>query len=224
MNTQQPAPVNSQLPLPAVPQPLAQPPNAAPVSVGQVMRPVWNYQQSWPPVQPQQMSTSYFNHPPQMQLSGNPLQLQMLQQGSSIQQPGSSETIPHHTLLASGPVPGASNQVVSFNAQNQQTNLPTQDYFQEVFKSDPNMLPMFQANPQQLNLFRARHYFQSIFSGVINLNASNDSAFIGLSDDGACLNFGRNAFFTENGIQACGQWSGKIKTLSQVVDIFTPFY
>ena len=71
VNFQQPAPVNSQLPLPVVPQPLAQPPNAVPVSVGQVMRPVWNYQQSWPNVQPQQMSASYFNHPPQMQLSGN---------------------------------------------------------------------------------------------------------------------------------------------------------
>ena len=53
VNSQQHAHVNSQLPAPIVPQPLAQPPNAVPVSVGQAMRPVWNYySQQWPNVQP----------------------------------------------------------------------------------------------------------------------------------------------------------------------------
>ena len=95
---------------------------------------------------------SYFNHPPQMQLSGNPPQLQMMQQRSSVQKNGNPEPTPHHTLIGSGPVPGTSNQVVSFNAQNQQGNLPATDYFLEVFQCDPQMLPMFQGNPRQLNL------------------------------------------------------------------------
>ena len=45
-----------------------------------------------------------------------------------------------------------------------------------------------------------------------------------LSDDGACLNFGRAGFFKEHGITPVGNWSGKIKTLNQVLDLQTPFY
>ena len=56
------------------------------------------------------------------------------------------------------------------------------------------------------------------------MSLSTDARFIGLSDNGACLNFGRHGYFQANGIPACGQWSGKIKTLSKVVDICTPFY
>ena len=86
------------------------------------------------------------------------------------------------------------------------------------------MIPIFQQDPSRLNLFLQRHYFQSIFSGIINLSPSTDALFIGLSDDGACLNFGRHGWFQAHGIPACGQWSGKIKTLSHIVDICTPFY
>ena len=162
VNSQQPAPVNSHQPAPVVPQQLAPPPNAVPVSVAQAMRPVWNYSSSpWPAMQSQQMSATYFNHPPQMQLTGNPPQLQVLQQSQPVQQSRSSEPIPHHTLIGATSVPGISNQVVSFNAQNQHANLPASEYFNEVFQCDPHMFSVFQQNPQQVNIFKPRHYFQT---------------------------------------------------------------
>ena len=56
------------------------------------------------------------------------------------------------------------------------------------------------------------------------MSPSTDARFIGLSDNGACLNFGWRGYFQAHGIPAYGQWSGKIKTLSHIVDICTPFY
>ena len=106
------APVNSQQvqKQPAAPVvPCAAPPGAVPVSVAQPMRPVWNYSTpSWPAVQSQQMSSSYFNHPPPLQTMQQPIIQQL------VQQPISSQPIPHHTLIGATSVPGVSNQVVSY--------------------------------------------------------------------------------------------------------------
>ena len=117
----------------------------------------------------QKMSARYFNHRPQMQLTGNPPHSSTANVATVIIciTNGSSEPIPHHALIASGPVPGISNQVVSFNAQNQQANLPATDYFQEVFQCDPHMLTVFQGNPQQLNLF---------YPGIISSQSSRVSS------------------------------------------------
>ena len=120
-------------------------------------------------------------------------------------------------------VPGPSNQVANYVPQGSQQNLPVFDFPNEVFISDHAMIPLFQQNPSQLNLFLVRHYFQSIFQGIINLSPSSDPLFIGLSDDGACLNFGREGWFQAHGIPPAGQWSGKIKTLAHIIDIVTPF-
>ena len=90
------APVNSQqVKQPAAPVvPCAAPPGAVPVSVAQPMRPVWNYSTpSWPAMQSQQMSASYFNHPPPLQTMQQPM-LPIMQQ--PVQQPNSSQPIPHH--------------------------------------------------------------------------------------------------------------------------------
>ena len=155
-----------------------------------------------------------------MAINGPP---QMLQGGPPTQQPGNRAAAPHHMMRGGqGPmwgsqaVPGQSNQVANFIPQGSQQNLPVFDFPNEVF--------IFQQDPSQLNLFLQRHYFQSIFSGIINLSPSTDALFIGLSDNGACLNFGRHGWFQAHGIPACGQSSGKIKTLSHIVDICTPFY
>ena len=85
-----------------------------------------------------------------------------------------------------------------------------QTFLVEVFNADPVLYRFYAANPRELSLFKARHYFQSIMTSVINLNRMEDVQILALSDDGACLNFGRNAFFTENNIQPVGQWSGRI--------------
>ena len=59
---------------------------------------------------------------------------------------------------------------------------------------------------------------------LVNLNAAQDIQVVCLSDDGACLNFGRSAFFTDHNIQPAGQWSGRIKTLNQTLEVETPVY
>ena len=47
---------------------------------------------------------------------------------------------------------------------------------------------------------------------------------LALSDNGACLNFGAERLFQTTQQQAVGTWCGKIKTLSQVIDVQTPFH
>ena len=47
---------------------------------------------------------------------------------------------------------------------------------------------------------------------------------LALSDNGACLNFRAEKWFQETQQQAVGTWVGRIKTLSQVIDVTTPFY
>ena len=108
-----------------------------------------------------------------------------------------------------------------YSAQPQQTQQISDEenqYFQEVFSADPGLLSIYAMNPRDLNLFKPRHYF------LVNLNHALDVEVTSLSDDGACLNFGRAGFFKEHGITPVGNWCGKIKTINQVLDLETPFY
>ena len=65
---------------------------------------------------------------------------------------------------------------------------------------------------------------KGITSKALHMNKTEEVQVLALSDDGACLNFGRSAFFSENSIQPVGQWSGRIKTLNQVMELETPFF
>ena len=69
---------------------------------------------------------------------------------------------------------------------------------------DPPLFRLYAANPQDLSLFKAMHYFQSIMTCLINLSQTEDVQVLGRSDDGACLNVGRSAFFTDHNIQPAG--------------------
>ena len=154
-----------------------------------VAPPVWNYTApAWPTQVPQQMSNSYF---PTVQ----PLPV-LSQPNSTTQLAPANSTIPHLTIGV-GNFSG-SNQVVRYSGQPQQAqhiSYEESQYFQEVCSADPGLLSIYAANPKDLNLFKPRHYFQSIFTGVVNLNHSMDVEVTALSDDGACLNFGRAGFF-----------------------------
>ena len=58
----------------------------------------------------------------------------------------------------------------------------------------------------------------------MNLSDGIDMTVLALSDNGACLNFGSEAWFKTTQHQAIGTWVGRTKTLSQVIDVTTPFY
>ena len=57
----------------------------------------------------------------------------------TVQQPNSSQPIPHHTLIGATSVPGISNQVVSYENPPQQVTLPMTEYYNEVFSVDPHI-------------------------------------------------------------------------------------
>ena len=201
------APVNSQQAATPVPALTYAPQISTAV---QAAPPVWSYAApTWPTPVPKQMNTSYFP-------TAQPLPV--LSQPSPTTQPAPAKpTIPHHTIGA-GNFSGFSNQVVRYTGQpqqSQQISCEENQYFQDVFSVDPGLLSIYAANPKDLNLFRPWHYFQSIFTGVVNLNHSMDVEVTALSDDGACLNFGRAGLFKEHGITSVGNWSGKIKTLNK---------
>ena len=97
------------------------------------------------------------------------------------------------------------------------------NFLAEICGNDPSIWPMFHQNPGELASLSNRHYFQSITYMTVSTPTSSFTG-IALSDDGACLNFGRAAFFKDHSFRPLGVWKGKIKTLTQVSDIQTPFF
>ena len=93
-----------------------------------------------------------------------------------------------------------------------------------MYCRDPSLKLVFQQNLSEPSVFKTRHYFQSILSVDVNLDNGIDMTILALSDNGACLNFGSEKWFKETQQQAIGTWVGRIKTLSQVIDVSTPFY
>ena len=173
--------------------------------------PVWNYNvpTAQPAVQQYQSNTSYY---PAENRSQAPVNLTS-QPPPVIQSP----TIPHHTL-GDREFRGPSNQFVRYQGQVSPARMQElrncsddQTFLTEVFSVDPCLCKIYNSNPQDLHMFKARHYFQSIMTCLVNLNAAQDVQVVCLSDDGACLNFGRSAFSTENGIPPAGMWSGRIR-------------
>ena len=130
-------------------------------------------------------------------------QLSLTSQQPVVQSP----IIPHH-ILGAGEFRGPSNQLVRFQEQVSPARLQElrstsddQTFLQEVFSVDPPLFRLYNSNPQDLHLFKARPYSQSIMTCLVNLNAAQDVQVVCLSDDVACLNFGRSAFFTDHNIQ-----------------------
>ena len=116
----------------------------------------------------------------------------------------------------------------------QSSNVYQQDYAQQcyekkmfldqVYNRDPSLKLVFQQNLSEPSVFKVRHYFQYILNVDINLSDGIDMTILALSDNGACLNFGAEKWFQETQQQAVGTWVRRIKTLSQVIDVTTPFY
>ena len=84
-----------------------------------------------------------------------------------------------------------------------QRNVPAHDgmsdeelhaFLAEVCSNDDSIWPMFFNNARELGQLRQRHYFQSISSIMISTPTATFPG-IALSDDGACLKFGREGFF-----------------------------
>ena len=93
-----------------------------------------------------------------------------------------------------------------------------------MYNRDASLKLVFQQNLSEPSVFKVRHYFQSILNVNINLSNGIDMTILALSDNGACLNVGAEKWFKETQQQAVGTWVGRIKTLSQVIDVTTPFY
>ena len=99
-----------------------------------------------------------------------------------------------------------------------------QVFLNQVYTRDPSLKLVFQQNLSEPSVFRTRHYFQSILNVDVNPSDGIDMTVLALSDNGACLNFGSEVWFKPTQQQAIGTWVGRIKTLSQVIDVTTPFY
>ena len=144
--------------------------------------PVWNFSAPWPTNAAPQLFTSNTSYYPTATV---PAGQTLSQLSLTSQQPAAAgPIIPHHTL-GGGNFNGPSSQLVKTQGQ---ISVDEQSFLYEVFNADPGLFSLYAANLRDLSYFKARYYFQSIRTCVINLNDREEAQVLALSDDGACLN------------------------------------